>query len=287
MRVAQYAHNRLTVTRQLYFSSKNNKSLDLLLSLNGLPVATIELKNHLTGQTVNDAVAQYRTDRDPRELLFQFKKRAIVHFTLDPDSVWLTTKLDGDSTRFIPFNRGNKGGAGNRPNDYGYRTAYFWEEILEPDSWLEIIGRFLHLQKDRVKDKLTGKEYVRETMIFPRYHQLDAVRDMASNVWANGAGRTYLIQHSAGSGKSNTIAWLAYRLLSLYRENQKIFRSVMTITDRTVLDQQLQNTIYQFEHKTGVVERIDQDSEQLATAIKNGVNIILPHYKSFRMHLST
>lgn len=277
----QYAHNRLVVTRQLFFSSKSNKSLDLLLSLNGLPVATIELKNQFTGQTVNDAQAQYRTDRDPRELLFQFKKRAIVHFTLDPDSVWLTTKLDGDNTRFIPFNKGNKGGAGNPPNAYGYRTAFFWEQILEPNSWLEIIGRFLHLQKDRVKDKVTGKEYVRESLIFPRYHQLDAVRELAGNVWANGAGRTYLIQHSAGSGKSNTIAWLAYRLSSLYRSDQKVFRSVIVVTDRTVLDQQLQNTIYQFEHKSGVVERIDQNSEQLADAIKNGTNIIITTLQKF------
>lgn len=279
--LTQYAHNRLTVTRQLFFSGKSHKSLDLLLSLNGLPVATIELKNHLTGQTVADAQEQYRTDRDPRELLFQFKKRAIVHFTLDPDSVLLTTKLDGVNTRFLPFNRGNRGGAGNPPNGYGYRTAYFWEEILEWDSWLEIIGRFLHLQKDKIKDKVTGKEYVRETMIFPRYHQLDAVRKLAADVWINGAGQTYLIQHSAGSGKSNTIAWLAYRLSSLYRDNEKVFRSVIVITDRTVLDQQLQNTIYQFEHKTGVVERVDQDSEQLATAIKNGVNIIITTLQKF------
>lgn len=279
--LAQYAHNRLTVTRQLFFSPKNNKSLDLMLSLNGLPVATIELKNQFTGQTVGDAQTQYRTDRDPRELLFQFKKRAIVHFTLDADSVWLTTKLDGDNTRFIPFNKGDNGGAGNPKNSYGYRTAYFWEAILEPDSWLEIVGRFLHLQKDRVKDKLTGKEYVRETMIFPRYHQLDAVRRMSADVWTNGAGKTYLVQHSAGSGKSNTIAWLAYRLSSLYRVDDKVFRSVIVVTDRTVLDQQLQNTIYQFEHTTGVVERVDQDSEQLATAIKNGVNIIVTTLQKF------
>lgn len=279
--LAQYKHNRLTVTRQVYFSAKNNKSLDLLLSLNGLPVATAELKNHLTNQTVADAQAQYRTDRDPRELLFQFKKRAIVHFTLDPDSVLLTTRLDGANTRFIPFNKGNNGGAGNKANGYGYRTAYFWEEILQPDSWLEIVGRFLHLQKDRVTDKVTGKEYVRETMIFPRYHQLDAVRELSANVWANGAGQTYLIQHSAGSGKSNTIAWLAYRLSSLYKDDAKVFRSVIVITDRTVLDQQLQNTIYQFEHKSGVVERIDQDSEQLATAIKAGVNIIITTLQKF------
>jgi type I restriction enzyme, R subunit len=202
--IEQYGHNRLVVTRQVFFSSTSRHSLDLLLSLNGLPVATIELKNHLTGSTVADAEVQYVSTRDPRELLFQFKKRAIVHFTLDPDSVSLTTRLDGSSTRFIPFNRGNRGGAGNVPNGYGYRTAYFWEEILEPHSWLEIIGRFMHLQKDRVKDKLTGNQYVRETMLFPRYHQLDAVRRLAADVWANGAGQTYLIQHSAGSGKSNT-----------------------------------------------------------------------------------
>lgn len=278
--LADYGLNRLTVTRQVYFSPKSNKSLDLLLLLNGLPVATVELKNHFTNQTVEDAQQQYKTARDPRELLFQFKKRALVHFSIDADQVMLTTRLDGENTRFIPFNKGYKNGAGNPPNGYGYKTAYLWEEILQPDGWMEIIGRYLHLQRNRYR--VDGREYVRETMIFPRYHQLDAVRRLSASVRASGPGQTYLIQHSAGSGKSNTIAWLAYRLSSLYTAaDEKIFRSVIVVTDRTVLDQQLQNTIYQFEHKSGVVERIDDDSEQLANAIKTGRNIIITTLQKF------
>jgi type I restriction enzyme R subunit len=278
--LAQYRQNQLTVTRQVGFSTKSHKSIDLLLSLNGLPVATIELKNHFTGQTVNEAMEQYRTNRDPRELLFQFKKRALVHFTLDPDEVYLTTKLDAMSTRFLPFNKGYRKGAGNPPNGYGYKTAYFWEETLQVDSWLEIIGRFLHLQKE--KYKIDGKEYTKENLIFPRYHQLDVVRKLSTDAKAAGPGKNYLIQHSAGSGKSNSIAWLAYRLSSLYNaQDQKVFDSVIVVTDRNVLDQQLQNTIYQFEHKTGVVQRIHDDSEQLAAAIKAGTNIIITTLQKF------
>jgi type I restriction enzyme, R subunit len=278
--LALYQKNKLYVTRQVYFSKNNRKSLDLLLSINGLPVATIELKNHFTGQTVADAMEQYKTSRDPKELLFQFKKRALVHFTLDPDDVYLTTKLDSHFTRFLPFNKGFNGGAGNPPNGYGYKTAYFWEEILRGDSWLDIIGRYIHLEK---KDyKVEGITYTREALIFPRFHQIDVVRSISNTAKTNGTGKNYLIQHSAGSGKSNSIAWLAYRLSSLYDVNdKKVFDSVVVVTDRNVLDQQLQNTIYQFEHKTGVVQRIDKDSEQLANAIKNGTNIIITTLQKF------
>lgn len=280
--VELYLQNRLMVSRQVMFSTKNNKSIDLLLSLNGLPIATIELKNHFTGQVVQEAMEQYKTRRDPKELLFQFKKRALVHFTLDPDHVFLTTKLDGLNTRFLPFNKGFKKGAGNPPaKEYAsYRTAYFWEEILAVDSWMELVGRYLHIErKSFISD---GKEYYREDLLFPRYHQIDVVRKLTAEAKHYGTGKNYLIQHSAGSGKSNSIAWLAYRLSGLYGEqDDKIFDSIIVITDRNVLDQQLQNTIYQFEHKQGVVQRIDDDAEQLAEAIKIGTPIIITTLQKF------
>ena len=278
-----YEKNKLYCTRQVKFSPDNNKTIDLLLSLNGLPIATCELKNQFTGQNVQHAIRQYRDDRDPRELIFQFKnhaKRALVHFALDSDEVYFTTKLDNKQTRFFPFNRGFEKGAGNPPNPEGYKTAYFWEEILQKDSWLEIIGRFIHLQTDEYR--VDGRLFKKYAMIFPRYHQLDAVRKLSSDSKANGAGKNYLIQHSAGSGKSNSIAWLAYRLSSLYNaDDKRLFDSVIVVTDRNVLDQQLQNTIYQFEHKQGVVEKIDKDSSQLAEAIINGKNIIITTLQKF------
>ncbi len=278
----QYSYNKHYVTRQVFFSSKNKKSIDLLLSLNGLPVATLELKNHFTGQRVSDAMEQYKTSRDPKELLFQFKKRALVHFTVDPDEVYFTTKLESAGTRFFPFNKGFNNGAGNPPaKDYiTYRSAYFWEEILPVDSWTEIIARYIHLQKEEYI--VEGKKYYKETTLFPRFHQLDVVRKLIADAKVNGSGKRYLIEHSAGSGKSNSIAWLAYRLSSLYNDaDKKIFDSVIVITDRNVLDQQLQSTIYQFEHKTGVVQRIEVNSEQLAEAIKSGVNIIITTLQKF------
>ena len=277
-----YKHNKCYVARQVFFSPKNNRSIDLLLSLNGLPVATIELKNHFTGQSVNEAMEQYRTSRDPRELLFQFKKRALVHFTVDPDEVYLTTKLESAYTRFLPFNKGFNNGAGNPPakNYQTYRSSYLWEEILSIDSWLELIGRFMHLQKEEYL--IDGRKYWKETMLFPRYHQADVVRKLTTDAKAHGPGKNYLIQHSAGSGKSNSIAWLAYRLSSLFNaQDKKVFDSIIVITDRNVLDQQLQNTIYQFEHKQGVVQRIDVDSKQLAEAIKMGTNIIITTLQKF------
>lgn len=282
-----YEKNVLYITRQVFFSTRNNKSIDLLISINGLPVATIELKNHFTGQSVNDAMEQYRTKRDPRELLFQFKKRALVHFTLDPDEVYLTTKLDGENTRFLPFNKGYQNGAGNPPaKDYqAYRSAYFWVDILSVESWLEIIGRFMHLQKEDYT--IDGRKYIKETILFPRYHQIDAVRRLTADARVNGPGKNYLVQHSAGSGKSNSIAWLAYRLSSLYdKKDKNVFDSVVVITDRNVLDQQLQNTIYQFEHRQGVVQRIDDDSEQLAEAITAGTSIIITTLQKFPFALN-
>lgn len=275
-----YRLNRLTVTRQLKYSQKSEQSVDMLLGLNGLPVATVELKNRFTGQDVSDAREQFIDDRDPKELLFQFKKRALVHFAVDPDEVYMTTKLEGSRTKYLPFNLGYNKGAGNPPNPDGYKTSYLWEYVWEKDSWMDILARFLHLQVEEYK--FDGKIFKQESILFPRYHQLDVVRKLEEDARANGPGKNYLIEHSAGSGKSNSIAWLAYRLSSLHDKNDKrVFDSVIVVTDRLVLDQQLQNTIYQFEHKQGVVQKIDKDSNQLAEALGSGTNIIITTLQKF------
>ncbi|WP_291104653.1 MULTISPECIES: type I restriction endonuclease subunit R [unclassified Dysgonomonas] len=275
-----YSQNNLKVYRQIYYSTKNKNSVDVLLSLNGIPVATLELKNQFTGQNVGNALKQYSTTRDNRELLFTFKKRALVHFAVDQDEVFMTTKLDDSKTYWLPFNKGVNNGKGNPQNPVGYRTSYLWEDILQKDSWLEIIQQFVHLQTEEIEAE--GRTYKKEKMIFPRYHQLDAVRKIGEKVLEVGSGKNYLIQHSAGSGKSNSIAWLAYRLSSLHNVlDQRIFDSVIVVTDRKVLDQQLQNTIYQFEHKTGVVKKIDKDSNQLAAALGYGTNIIITTLQKF------
>ncbi|CAM9870567.1 unnamed protein product [Ectocarpus sp. 12 AP-2014] len=289
---AAYRQNRLTITRQVAFTSVMKKAdgknrrciIDVTLSLNGLPVATIELKNPLTGQRAADAVTQYQSDRDERDLLFAFKKRALVHFAVDPDEVWMTTRLKGKETTFLPFNRGNNLGAGNPPVEDNWKTHYLWDEVLQGDSLMDILQRFMHLEvKERQVKTDKGMRTIRkETMIFPRYHQLDVVRKLVDHAQVNGSGRNYLIQHSAGSGKSNSIAWLAHRLASLHDGNdENVFHSVVVVTDRRVLDQQLQNTIYQFEHKTGVVEKIDENTQQLAAALSNGTPIIITTLQKF------
>lgn len=275
-----YNKNSLKVYRQIYYSTKNKNSVDVLLSLNGIPVATLELKNQFTGQNVGNALKQYSETRDNRDILFAFNKRALVHFAVDQDEVFMATKLDGSKTFWLPFNKGANNGKGNPPNPAGYRTAYLWENILQKDSWMEIIQRFVHLQTEEIE--VEGRIYKKEKLIFPRYHQLDAVRCISENILHVGIGKNYLIQHSAGSGKSNSIAWLAYRLSSLHNEtDERIFDSVIVVTDRKVLDQQLQNTIYQFEHKTGVVQKIDKDSSQLALALGYGTNIIITTLQKF------
>ncbi|MBU4566346.1 MAG: DEAD/DEAH box helicase family protein [Desulfarculus sp.] len=278
--VARYKANRLTITRQLHYSPKHENSLDLVLSLNGIPVATAELKNPLSGQTWRNAVSQYKHDRDPQDLIFQFKRRALVHFAVDPDEVHMTTKLAKGHTVFLPFNLGDDTGAGNPVNPHGYRTSYLWERIWQRDSFLDILARFVHLE---VEHKEVGKKKIKkETMIFPRFHQLDAVRKMVADAKEKETGHNYLVHHSAGSGKSNTIAWLAHRLATLHNDkDEKVFDSVVVITDRRVLDQQLQDTVYQFEHKQGVVEKIDVDSNQLAQALANGVPIIITTLQKF------
>ena len=275
-----YNLNRLTVTRQVKYSSKNENSLDLVLSLNGLPIATVELKNQFTGQSTSNAKQQYIEDRDPRELVFKFKKRAVVHFAVDTDEVYFTTRLNKRKTRFFPFNKGVNNGAGNPLNPDGYKTAYLWERIWQKDSWLDIINKFIHLQVEEKMEK--GKKLKPENIIFPRYHQLEVVRQLSKDAKANGAGKNYLVQHSAGSGKSNSIAWLAYRLFSLHNYQDKpVFNSIIVITDRRVLDKQLQDTIYQFEHKTGVVQRIDKNTSQLRDALIKGNSIIITTLQKF------
>ncbi len=287
-----YAKNRLTITRQVAFTSVMKKEdgnnrrciIDVTLAVNGIPVVTSELKNPLTGQRAVDAIRQYEHERDERDLLFAFKQRALAHFAADPDEVWMTTRLRGNETQFLPFNRGNHHGAGNPPVEGNWKTHYLWDEVLQADSLLEILQRFIHLdvkEKQLRTDK--GVRTVRtENMIFPRYHQLDAVRKLVAHAKANGAGRNYLIQHSAGSGKSNSIAWLAHRLSSLHNtHDEKVFHSVVVVTDRRVLDQQLQATIYQFEHKMGVVEKIDEDTQQLARALSQGTPIVITTIQKF------
>lgn len=273
---ALYGMNRCGVTRQVHYSTQNANSVDVMLSVNGLPVATMELKNPVTGQDVENAQRQYRFDRDAREVLFA-GKRCIVHFAVDPNLVFMATKLAGSDTRFLPFNRGRDGGAGNPDAPVGqYRTSYLWEEVLAAESLLDILRRFAHVQETEIKGR------VKETTIFPRYHQLKAVRGLVATARAEGPGQNYLVQHSAGSGKSNSIAWLAHRLSSLHDEkDRKVFDTVVVITDRRILDRQLQDTIYQFEHADGVVQKIDENSQQLADALKSGTPIIISTLQKF------
>lgn len=284
---ARYAANRLTITRQVRFKSeplKRDCVLDVVLSVNGLPLVTAELKNPQTGQRAEDACTQYKKDRDGRDPIFRFKERTLVHFAVDPDEVWMATQLKGEETYFLPFNRGHNHGAGNPPVEGNWKTHYLWDEALCADSLLDILQRFMHLDvSERTVETATGFRTVRkEVMIFPRYHQLDAVRSLVGHAAAHGSGHNYLIQHSAGSGKSNSIAWLAHRLATLHdAKDDKVFHSVVVITDRRVLDQQLQNTIYQFEHKTGVVEKIDENTQQLAKALSNGTPIIISTIQKF------
>jgi type I restriction enzyme R subunit len=280
---ARYAKNRLGLTRQLHFSPRSEESLDVTLSLNGIPIATLELKNPMTGQTVEKARLQYKQDRDPREPIFEFKRRTLVHFAVDTESVLMTTRLAGSATHFLPFNKGCEGGAGNPPDPSGrtYRTAYLWEEVLQRDSLLDLLARFLHLQVDEKRDD-QGRKVKTESMVFPRYHQLEAVRMLVVAARREGPGHNYLVEHSAGSGKSNTIAWLTHRLASLHdTSSQRVFDSVIVVTDRVVLDLQLQDNIYQFEHKRGVVQKIDESSRQLAEALENAVPIIITTLQKF------
>ena len=283
---AQYERNVLHCTRQLHYSVSNENSIDIVLFLNGIPVVSMELKNQFTGQDTDNAIHQYKFDRASKDTIFEFKNRVLVHFAVDLYNVFMTTRLQGANTYFLPFNQGsngsgNVGGKGNPQNPDGYQTAYLWEKVLAKDSLLEILHKYMHLQIE-VKEDKNGNKTRKETMIFPRYHQLDVVTRLLADVKANGAGHNYLIQHSAGSGKSNSIAWLSHRLSGLHNDlDQKIFRSVIVVTDRKVLDSQLQDTIYQFDHVDGVVQKIDKNAAQLKDAIDNGAPIIITTLQKF------
>jgi len=288
--LALYGQNQLTMTRQVLCHPGKHDTVDLLFAVNGLPIATCELKNPGTGQSWRHAVRQYGKDRDPRAPLFVFKTRALVHFAADPDEVHMATRLRGENTVFLPFNRGShpgevQCGAGNPQHPSGYRTGYFWEDVLRRDSFLDILGHFLFLEtkEEKVDDGKGGQRRITsETMIFPRYHQLDAVRKVIAAARGEGPGRNYLIQHSAGSGKTNSISWLSHRLASLHDAGDaKVFDCVVVITDRRVLDQQLQDAIYQIEHAQGVVKAIDQDSKQLAAALIDGTKIVITTLQKF------
>ena len=286
-----YNKNILNETRQLHYSTQNENSVDIVLMINGIPVVGIELKNQITGQNSSDAQRQFMIDRDPRELIFRFNSRILVYFAVDHYDVEYTTKLAGKDTKYLPFNQGsngagNVGGAGNPPNPNGYATDYLWKNVLKKDSLMEILHKFIHLQVEEEVEHKNGKE-IRKTkkkLIFPRYHQLDVVRKLLWNVRDCGVGNNYLIQHSAGSGKSNSIAWLAHRLSGLHDNNDNaVFNSIIVVTDRKVLDKQLQDTIYQFEHQKGVVVKIDDDktSQDLKDAINDGKRIIITTLQKF------
>lgn len=281
--VKRYNANTLTVTRQIPCHPNDSSEMDLTIALNGLPVVTIELKNPATGQHYRNAIAQYRNDRNPAAPLFKFKERALVHFAVDPEEAYMTTKLDKEKTRFLPFNRGSQPGsiqcgAGNPLHPSGYKTGYLFEEVLQKDSLIDIIGSYMFLEVDKRKQ---------EAMIFPRYHQLDAVRLLVDRARKEGVGYNYLIQHSAGSGKTKSIAWLTHRLASLHSElDEAVYDCIIVITDRNVLDKQLQDAIYQIEHKDGVVKCIDEDSAQLASAMVDGTKIIVTTLQKFPFVLS-
>ena len=277
----RYRQNICQCIRQWHYSEQNSNSVDMMLAINGIPLIAIELKNQLTGQTVENAKVQWMTDRDKSEPAFQFNHRILAFFAVDLYGAAITTKLDGAKTYFLPFNQGsngagNDGGAGNPQTEDGdYVTSYIWKEVFQKDKMLDILQKFISLEKGKSKDK--------DKIIFPRYHQLDVVRKLIQDVSYYGSGRNYLIQHSAGAGKSNSIAWTAYRLASLHRNNESVFNSVIIVTDRRVLDSQLQDTIGGFDHTIGSVVLIDdkKSSQDLLQAIRAGKRIIVTTLQKF------
>jgi len=274
--------NVFSIARQLHYSTRHpDLSIDLGLFLNGIPIFTAELKNPLTGQNVEHAVKQYMFDRDPREPLLAFR-RCLAHFAVDPDLVFFTTRLDRGKTRFYPFNLGRFGGAGNPPvppTEPRYATSYLWDRIWARDSVLNLVQQFVHEVEEEDED---GRKTGKKSLIFPRYHQLDCVRRLVTDARANGPGKNYLIQHSAGSGKSNTIAWLAHQLSVLHGgDDRRVFDSIVVVTDRRVLDRQLQGIVKQFEQTLGLVENIDTTSRQLKEALETGKTIIVTTLQKF------
>ena len=283
-----YQANKTQVIRQFAYSPHNRNTIDMVLSINGIPLIAVELKNQLKGQSVEHAKKQFMFDRDPKEIVFQFNHRILVYFAVDLNQAWMTTKLSGKKTFFLPFNQGsngagNVGGAGNPENSKGYQTAYLWENVLQKDALMDILQRFINLEVKHEKDA-SGKTVEKQTLIFPRYHQLDVVRKLVADTKQKGSGQHYLIQHSAGSGKSNSIAWLSYHLQKLHDDdNQPIFNSIIIVTDRTVLDRQLQETITSFDATTGLVETIgdNKSSKDLLNAINDGKQIIITTLQKF------
>ena len=286
-----YEANILGCTRQFHYSTANTNTIDMALSVNGIPVVALELKNQLTGQDYRCAINQFMRDRSSKEFAFRLNHRFLVYFAVDLYEAWMTTQLADGNTRFLPFNQGSNGagvtgGAGNPPNPNGYTTSYLWEEVLQRDSLLDLIHRFISFvrEKEEVTKNGVSKTVTKEKMIFPRYHQYDVVRKIMADVRQNGVGSNYLIQHSAGSGKSNSIAWIAYRLASVHdAENNGLFDSVIVVTNRVVLDSQLQDTINSFEHQVGLVEAIDdkKNSRSLAEAINDKKRIIICTIQKF------
>ena len=279
--IENYKKNIFSITRQLYYSEKNNNSLDMAIFLNGLPLITMELKNPFTYQNAHNATKQYKTDRDPKERIF---KQSVVYFALDSDEVYMSTKLEGMATRFLPFNRGLNNGSGEIGCECGsgnplvankMKTSYFWEEILQKDNVLNLLFNFAQIVK---KDAT-------ESVIFPRFHQFDVVRKLLSDTKEKGVGQRYLIQHSAGSGKSNSIAWLAHNLVSLHRkqndEEKPVFDSILVVTDRKVLDRQIQENVKSFTQDKNLVESITDGSRQLKAAIEEGKKIIITTIQKF------
>lgn len=283
--VEKYQANILTETRQFFYSTENNNSIDMVLSVNGIPVVALELKNQFTGQTVENAKHQFRYDRDPREPLFQFNNRILAYFAVDLEEVAMTTRLQGEKTFFLPFNQGsngagNIGDGGNPENPNGYPTYYLWGKVLKREMLLSILQRYISLQREERVSLFNGKKVkeISEKIIFPRYHQLDVVEKIVADTKASKEGKSYLLQHSAGSGKSNSIAWLTYRLSSLHNdEDKEMFQSVFVITDRRVLNNQLQDTILGFDHYVGQIETItdNDNSEKLKNAINDKKRIII------------
>lgn len=289
----RYGKVRLRVMRQVHFSPSNQQSLDLVFFVNGLPVATMEVKTDFT-QSVQDAILQYQNTRQPKdpktkkvEPLLGFGNRALVHFAVSNSEVWMTTRLAGSETVFLPFNMGNDGGKGNPPNPSGSPTSYLWERVLQRDAWLEIIGKFLHASSWKDTDTVTGEVTPRQSLLFPRFHQWESVTSLIQAARIEGPGHKYLVQHSAGSGKTNSIAWTAHQLSSLHDgAGKKVFDSVIVVTDRTVLDDQLQDAIYQIDHKSGVVVPIRSGtgaskSALLTKALKDGAQIIIVTIQTF------
>lgn len=285
-----YSKNTLHVTRQVACHPSGNKTVDMVLSLNGIPIATMELKNPAAGQTWKHAVEQYKSDRDPRAPLFLFKKGAVVHFAVDPNEIHMATRLNRKETVFLPFNRGSHPGEidcgkGNPQHPSGHRTGYLWEDILQKDSFLDIIAGFIFVET--AQHTVEGhegrrKKITEETMIFPRFHQLDAVRKLVDAAKKEKTGHNYLIQHSAGSGKTKTISWLSHRLSSLHTSrDKKVFDCVIVITDRLVLDKQLQDAVFQIEHAQGVIKAIKDNARQLAEALVDGTKIVITTLQKF------